>query len=462
MSLLDHPDAVALLADATVSTDDVRDCRCHLTAFLEHYLPLFRRSEQRGHLAAFVRGLLSGLERKSVEPIARQAGIPRKNLQMFVGQGAWDDDAVMTQLRRDVARQLGDKNGVIVIDPSSFPKKGDNSCGVARQWCGRLGKVESCQLGVFLAYVSPKGHAPLDRQLYLPQDWADDPARREACHVPDEVVFRKSWQIAAEMLARSGAEVPHSWVVGDDELGRPAEFRALLRERGERYVLDVPCNTLVRDLDVPRPARRQAQRGRHPEVPFARADAWAASLPADRWTRLTMRDGAKGPVVVEAVTTRVRSRQEGRIGDEERLLVMRTVGPKPEVTYALSSAAAGVPLVDLVAARSVRHRIERVFQEAKGEVGLAHYEVRSWVGWHHHVTLSLLSLWFLILERQRLGGENPGGDGEPGTSDLQPVAPQKAAEFGRDRRGDQRGAAADRGVADLRLARPDSVFSATP
>ena len=442
MSLLAHPEALELLADATVSTDDVRDCRAHLTAFLKRYLPLFRRSEQRGHLAAFVRGLLSGLERKSVEPIARQAGIPRKNLQMFVGQGAWDDDAVMTQLRRDVAHQMGDPNGVIVIDPSSFPKKGDDSCGVGRQWCGRLGKVENCQLGVFLAYVSPRGHAPLDRQLYLPRDWADDPARREACHVPGEVVFRTSWQIAAELLARSGAEVPHGWVVGDDELGRAAEFRALLRQRGERYVLDVPCNTLVRDLGVPRPTRQRGQRGRHPEVPLVRADAWAAGLPADRWTRLTVRDGTKGPLVVEAVVRRVLTRQEVRIGPEERLLVIRTVGSRPEVTYALSNATTDVPLVDLVAARSVRHRVERVFQEAKGEVGLAHYEVRGWVGWHHHVTLSLLSLWFLILERQRLGGENPGGDGESGASDLQPSAPQAPTDLGGDRRGDQRGSAA--------------------
>jgi len=169
MTILEHPEAVALLADATVSTEEVRACRDHLTRFLKRYLPGFYRQEQRGHASAFVRGLLSGLERKSVEPIARQAGIPRKNLQMVVGQGAWDDQAVTSEMRRHVAEELGEPDGVIVLDPSGFPKKGRDSCGVARQWCGRLGKKDNCQVGVFLAYVSSRGHAPLDRRLYLPK-----------------------------------------------------------------------------------------------------------------------------------------------------------------------------------------------------------------------------------------------------------------------------------------------------
>lgn len=442
MTLLEHPEAVALLADATVSTEDVRDCRSHLARFLKRYLPAFRRQEQREHAAAFVRGLLSGLERKSVEPIARQAGIPRKNLQMFVGQGAWDDESIGSAMRRHVAEELGEPDGVIVLDPSGFPKKGQDSCGVARMWCGRLGKEDNCQIGVFLAYVSSRGHAPLDRRLYLPKEWAEDPARREACHVPDGVGYRKTWEIAADLLARSGADLPHGWVVGDDEFGRASEFRALLRGRGERYVLDVPCNTTVRDLDGAPPARTSSRPGPSRRVPFVRADAWAANVPADRWTRLTIRDGTKGSVLVEAVAGRVRARLGRRIGPEERLLVIRTLGPQPEVTYALSNAAVEVPLTEVVAVRSKRHRVERVLQAAKGEVGLAHYEVRGWVGWHHHVTLSLLALWFLILERQRIGGENPGDDGLPGPGDLHATAPQASAEVRRDRRGGQRSAAA--------------------
>jgi SRSO17 transposase len=442
MSLLDHPEAKALLDDAEVSPDDVRGCRGHITRFLKRYLPLFYRQEQRGHAAAFVRGLLSGLERKSVEPIAAQAGIPRKNLQMFVGQGAWDDETVTSEMRQHVAQELGEPEGIIVLDPSSFPKKGQDSCGVARQWCGRLGKKENCQLGVFLAYTSAKGHAPLDRRLYLPREWVDDPDRREQCQIPDDVTYKKTWEIALDLLRRCGPVVPHRWVVGDDEFGRASEFRAALRADGERYVLDVPCNTNVRDLDARRPRRKRAHGGVKRKVPFVRVDTWARKLPADRWTRLTVRDGEKGPLEVEAVSARVCAKHLRRIGPEERLLVIRTVDPKPDWTYSMSNAPPETPLVELVRARSSRHRVEEVFQQAKGEVGLAHYEVRSWVGWHHHVTLALLALWFLILERGRMGGENPGSDGGADASDLHRVAPQTPPDGAGDRRVDQSSLAA--------------------
>ena len=444
MSLLDHPEAQALLADAEVSPGDVRGCRDHITRFLKRYLPSFYRREQRGHAAAFVRGLLSGLERKSVEPIAYQAGVPRKDLQYFVGCGGWDDEEVMAELRRHVREELAEEDGVIVLDPSAFPKKGAHSCGVARQWCGRLGKKGNCQIGVFLAYVSSKGHAPLDRRLYLPKDWTADPARRQACHVPGDVAYRKTWEIAHDLLRRSGPDVPHKWVVGDDEFGRASEFRAALRGDGdgERYVLDVPCNTNIRDLDGRRPPRKKAHKGAKRKVPFVRVDTWARKLPADRWTRLTIRDGAKGPLDVEAVSARVCAKLSRRIGPEERVLVIRTVGPQPDWTYSLSNASPDTPLTELVRVRSSRHRVEEVFQQAKGEVGLAHYEVRSWVGWHHHVTLALLALWFLVLERGRMGGENPGGDRGADAGDLQRAAPQASSDGAGDRRGGQSGLAA--------------------
>jgi SRSO17 transposase len=451
MSLLEHPQAIALLADAVVSTDAVRSCRDHLARFLRRYLPKFHRQEQRGHAGAYVRGLLSGLQRKSIEPIAGQAGIPRKNLQMFVGQGAWDDEEVTSELRRDVVEELAEPDGVIVLDGSGFPKKGTHSCGVARQWCGRLGKKDNCQIGVFLAYVGSKGHAPLDRRLYLPKDWANDPDRREAAYVPEDVVYRKVWEIADDLLKKVGPGVPHGWVVGDDELGRASDFRARLRLRGERYVLDVPCNTTIRDLDAS-PPPRSGRHGRSRKVPFQRVDSWVAKLPSDGWTKLEIRDGAKGPIVVEAVTARVQAKLGRKNGPQERLVVIRTLEVKPKLTYAMTNAASTVPLAEVVKARLKRHRVERVFEEAKGEVGLAHYEVRSWVGWHHHVTLSLLALWFLILERQRIGGENPGDDGLPGAGDLHGAAGAESGQSGADRRRDQPDIAPQRGGPDLPLA----------
>lgn len=441
MSLLEHPEAQALLNDATVSPDTVRDCTDRLAGFLRRYLPKFYRIEQRANATTVIRGLLSGMERKTCEPIAIEAGLARKPIQFFVGSGKWDDEAVMAELRVHVREDLAEPQGVVVIDPSGYPKKGTESCGVDRQWCGRLGKVDNCQIGVFLAYAAKAGYAPLDRRLYLPEGWADDQARREKCHVPEEVKFQETWRIALDLLDRSLPGLPHGWIVGDDELGRAAEFRAALRRRAERYVLDVPCNTTVRDLDRRRPPRKKAGVGRRREVPFVRADAWAARQPESCWERITVRDGEKGPLEVDAMSVRVRTKQDRRVGPEERLVVIRPVG-ESRIDYALSNAGPETPLAEVVRAQRQRHRIEEVFGAGKGEVGLDHYEVRSWVGWHHHMTLCLVALWFLCLERRRVGGENPGDHGVASEADLHAVAPPSRTGAGANRRGDHASAAA--------------------
>ena len=329
----------------------------------------------------------------------------------------------------------------MIVDPSAFPKKGAESRGVDRQWCGRLGKVEDCQLGVFLAYATEVGYAPLDRRLYLPREWANDEARREKCHVPEEVKFQETWRIALDLLDRSLPGLPHGWIVGDDELGRASEFRAALRHRTERYVLDVPCNTTVRDLERRRPPRKKAGVGRKREVPFVRADAWAARQPKSRWQRITVRDGAKGPPVVDAMSARVRTKQDGRVGPEERLVVIRSVG-ESRIDYALSNAGPETALREVIRAQRQRHRVEEVFGAGKGEVGLDHYEVRSWVGWHHHMTLSLVALWFLCLERREVGGKNPGDDDPTDAAHPDPTARQPVPEPGGDRGGGQPRAAA--------------------
>jgi SRSO17 transposase len=396
MSLLEHPKAQALLADAEISAASVRGCGLRLARYLQRYLPRFYRVEQRALAEIVVQGKLSKLERKTAEPIAYLAGRQREPVQHFVGAGLWDDEAVLTELRRHVAQQWADPDAVLVLDPSSFPKKGTASCGVARQWCGRLGKVENCQVGVFAAYVTAAGYAPVDRQLYLPQDWADDDARRCRTHVPAEVTFAERWRIALTMLDRVRQDLPFGWVAGDDEFGRASAFRAELRFRRLRYVLDVPCNTLIRDLsEAPAPGKRRP--------PWRRVDEWLKTQPSWRWRKMETGAGAKGPKVVRALEAWVQTKDEdGHAGPRERLVVKRTVEREPQVWYTLSNAKAEVPLSDVVVAHGRRHGIEEMLQAGKGEVGLGHYEVRSWVGWHHHMTLSFLALWFLVLEKGRL------------------------------------------------------------
>jgi SRSO17 transposase len=396
MSLLEHPTAQALLADAEISAASVRGCSLRLNRYLQRYLPRFYRVEQRALAEVVVQGKLSKLERKTAEPIAYLAGLAREPVQHFVGAGLWDDEAVMTELRRHVAQQWSDPDAVLVLDPSGFAKKGTASCGVARQWCGRLGKIENCQVGVFAAYVTAAGYAPVDRQLYLPEDWADDGARRQRTHVPAAVTFAERWRIALTLLDRVRQDLPFGWVAGDDEFGRASAFRAELRCRRLRYVLDVPCNTLIRDLsEAAAPGQRWP--------PWRRVDEWSQAQPSWRWQKLETGAGAKGPKVVRALEAWVQTKDEdGRAGPRERLVVKRTLDREPQVWYSVSNAPSEVPLADVVVAHGRRHGIEEMLQAGKGEVGLGHYEVRSWVGWHHHMTLSFLALWFLVLEKGRL------------------------------------------------------------
>jgi SRSO17 transposase len=192
-----------------------------------------------------VAGLLGGSERKSVEPIALSQGVDRRQLQHFVGVRPWDHGPLLARLQGEVAEEIGDPEGVLVVDGSGMPKKGTESVGVTRQWCGRLGKVENCQLGIFLAYAGRGTSTLVDERLYLPRGWAEDPERRRKAKVPAQVRFKKPWELANEMLRRVGPRLPHRWVVGDTDFGRSTAFRDRLAKRGERYMLEVPKSIVV-------------------------------------------------------------------------------------------------------------------------------------------------------------------------------------------------------------------------
>jgi SRSO17 transposase len=297
-----------------------------------------------------------------------------------------------------------------VIDPTCFEKKGDHSVGVARQWNGRIGKEDNCQKAVLIAYAAPRGFAIVDERLYLPESWANDVERRAECYVPRSVAFKTSWELALDLVDDAAASLPHAWVVGDEEFGRPAEFRAGLRERNERYVLDVPSNTKVRPIRQSPPPKRH-RLGRPPAPREFRASDWARARKSGAWVRILAREGTKGPHYVYATCAEVETRLDHSFGPRERLVVIRMPGASPEYKYLLTNAESSVSIGAIVGAALARHSIEEAIQRAKGEAGLAQYEIRSWVGWHHHMTFALLACWFLILERNRLGGENPEHDG---------------------------------------------------
>ena len=400
-----------LLADAVVSPELTEGLLERLEAFAKPFAASLWHPQQRRHAAEYMTGLVSKLERKTGEAIAYLHDHQRQSIQRFVGLTPWDHKPLLATLASQVGEELGEPDGVVVFDPSGFAKKGTKSVGVARQWCGRLGKVDNCQVGVYTAYVSRKGHALVNTRLYLPTEWTKDRRRLKEAGVPKEVTFQTRHRLALEMLEESGPRVPHRWVAGDDEMGRSSAFRRDLQSRNERYLLGVPSNTLIRDLDVPAP--EYSGRGRRPMSPFLRLDRWRAALPESAWTRLDVRDGEKGPLVVEVVKRRVQARTEtGGTGPEELLFVTRErlEDGTFKHDYYLSNADPVEPLAELGRVSKAAHRIEGCFEFAKGEAGLADYQVRNWPAWHHHQTLSLLAAWFLNRETRRGKNPDPGAD----------------------------------------------------
>ena len=414
----------ALVSDCLVSPDVFTSMVDRLRDFVAPYQRALETEAGRRNVHLYLAGLLSHLARKNTEQIAALVDIERLVLQEFIGTAPWDHRPLVTVLVGQVVGQLAEPDGIIAFDPSSFPKRGTHSVGVKRQWCGHRGKVDNCQVGVFMGYVSRHDHALLDFRLSLPEEWARDESRRQTCHVPEDVSYRTRHAQCLDMLDLWGAQVPHGWVTGDDELGRHTRFRHDLRERGERYVLGVPCTTTVRDLEAPLPA--YAGRGRRPKALWHSVTAWRQSLHPTAWRRLTVRDGEKGPVAIEMVTRRVQTRLERkRMGPEEWLVVTRrpladdrTLEPKasPDATdhdtqhryqYYLtptgeSEAALKEPsLGELARVIKAGACIEASFKRGKGEVGMDEYQVRTWQGWHHHMALSLMAVWFLIGETHR-------------------------------------------------------------
>jgi SRSO17 transposase len=346
--------------------------------------PRFGRVEPRRRLLAYLRGLLAPVERKNGWQLAEAAGDRTPDgMQDFLGRMRWDAEAVRDDLRAYVVEQLGDPGAVLVLDETGFVKKGTKSAGVQRQYSGTAGRVENCQIGVFLGYAGRKGHALIDRALYLPEGWAGDAGRRAGAGVPAEVAFATKPKLGAAMLERAlDAGVPCSWVTGDSVYGADRALRRRIEARGGLgYVLAVTSG--------------QRLGGR-------RVDAWAAGVRPEGWHRLSAGEGSKGPRLYDWAYLPYRGGASPGWGTG--LLIRRKLDEPDELAFYLTLAPEGTALADLVRVAGTRWTIEACFEAAKGEVGLDQYEVRSWTGWHRHVTLAMLAHAYLAVVRKAAVG----------------------------------------------------------
>jgi len=461
MQVQDRPQDItdlsgALSPELHLRTAELEEIAADLVAYHARFAPLFTRQEQRDWAEVYLQGLLvADVPRKNVEAMAlrllgAEDGADRRvrALQHFVGEGAWDDDAILAEHQRFVDETLGEADGVLIIDGSDVAKQGTHSAGVARQWCGATGKKDNCQAGVFLGYASRKGATLLDRRLYLPAAWFTDAyaERWQACAIPPGTPFQTKHALAGDLVEQAvqrGTLRARS-VVCDEGFGDDPAFLARLDALDLSYLAEVPCATQVWPLTDPAtgqprpspqswvppqtasrkgPAPRRARL--HPQSPpKLRVDAIAAHLPATAWRRYRILEGSKGLLVADFAAVRAIAVRDRLPAGEGWVVLRRKVeGPAgvPKLKYYLSNASADTPLDTLVWLSGMRWPIECCFAEGKEEVGLDHYEMRFWPGWHHHMTLVLLAHHFLVQLQARLdqreGGLDRAAAGPPAPDD---------------------------------------------
>ena len=356
--------------------------------------PRFARSEPRRRVIEYVRGLLAPVERKNSWTLSERAGEASPDgMQRLIASADWDADAVRDDVREYVVEHLGDAAGVLVVDETGFLKKGTKSAGVARQYSGTAGRIENCQIGVFLAYATPAGRTFLDRELYLPKAWIEDRDRCRGAGIGDEVAFATKPELAATMITRAlDAGVPAGWVTGDEVYGQHGGLRRTLEERQMPYVLAVPVNQhVIAHLD-----------GRVTEL---RADALAKTLPARAFKKLSAGAGAKGPRLYHWARAAIRPLEPT---GGYWLLVRRSLTDPTDLAYYLCHGPQDTPLRELVRVAGARWAIEETFQSAKGQVGLDQYQVRRYDSWYRHITLVMLAHAFLtITTAAQKGGPDP-------------------------------------------------------
>ena len=400
-----------------ITKDDVKDFIHELKGFHEVFSDCFYRSESRDHFFGYMVGQFSELERKSIEPIALKVEDGNvRPMQRFISDAEWDDSKILNKYHSFINEDMGTAKGVLIFDESGFPKKGNDSVGVSKQYCGSIGKVENCQVGVFAAYASPDGYALLDKRLFIPEKWFSDDykARRDKCKLPENLEFKTKPQLAAEMLNNIVEEkiIPFKYVLGDSIYGLSPEFiEAVEPCVGVTYFVEATSDTRCW---LKRPITREKQyryKGairsktvleKTEKKPIS-LSTLAANINDFFWYRRTVSEGTKGPIEYEFTKRRIILSHNGLPQKTVWLIIRRTIEDQPVYKYYLSNAPISARLSLFVWLSGLRWAIEQCFEETKSELGMDHYEVRKFTGWHHHILTSMLAHFFLWHLKIRLG-----------------------------------------------------------
>ena len=400
--------------------EEIEALKDELLAYHREFARLYYRVEQAhwGHM--YLQGLLLPIESKAIQPMAMALeGGDIQAMQQFIGQGQWQDGKLLRKHWQLVDESLGEEDGVWITDGSEFPKKGEHSAGVARQWCGQLGKVENCQAGVFAAYASRRGYTLLDRRLYLSEAWFDEDhqGRWKACGIPKGTPFQTKPELALDMLRAVVAEgtLRFRWVTCDEAFGKDPAFLDEVAALDRLYFAEVPHSTRAWEAAPrtavaewsgrgPRPTKERLMTG-EPEA--QRVDAIAAGIPVQEWQAYQIKEGSKGPMVADFAFRRVIAVRDSLPGPKVWLVLRRSLGEEPQLKTYLCNAPAGTPHTELVRVSGMRWPVETALEDGKDQLGMDEYMVRSWLGWHHHMTECILAHHFLVRVQLRLKGGRP-------------------------------------------------------
>jgi SRSO17 transposase len=412
-----------------------------LETYHEIFSPLFRRPEQRHWSLKYMEGQMLDLDRKSIEPMARAlVGGDVQSMQQFTSDSPWEDALIIRTHQREVGKILGHKDGVIIADGCDFPKQGENSVGVAYQYCGALGKIANCQASVLLAYASERGHTLLDRRLFMPEHWFNPEytERRQECGVPEGLTSQTKNELAWAMLEPLLDEeiLPFQWIAFDEAFGRDTKLLNKIHQKNKYYFAEIPCDTLAwRQRPKMQPPKIHAGSGRPAtrshlaagEPTPQRVDQLAQILEARHWRRVIVREGSKGPLEVEIAVVRVVFSENGRPARTEWVVIRRKSSSQPpsEWKFFRCNAPKKTSWKKLAELTAWRWPIETTIEECKGELGMDHYEVRNWRGWHHHMTMTMLSHHFLVRTRVEMGDDAPALTVSQARQLLQVVLPKR-------------------------------------